>query len=105
MIIILAIFAFSIIYLFTIIGMTGSKGKVKGGFIGAIWGIIFMTFLYGAIFLDARVDDEAWNNGVCPSCGQEWVFKSGSAIRGAHGHEYYYSCDDCHNTIRIHSMR
>lgn len=59
MIIILAIFAFYIIYLFTIIGMTGSKDKVKGG----------------------------------------------SVTRGAHGHEYYYSCDNCHNTIRIYSMR
>lgn len=103
--IILGLFVFSLIYFFTIVGMTNSKNKAKGGFIGAIGGILFVTLLFGAIFLDNKIDNEVWNNGVCPSCGEKWIFKSATATRGAHTYDYYYSCDNCHDVIRIHSMR
>lgn len=97
--------AFSIIYLFAVAGASGSNGKINGASLGVIGGIIFVTLIYGAIFLDHHIDNNVWNNGYCPNCGKAWIFKGGSTGYGAQGHEYYYSCDDCRSTIIVHSMR
>lgn len=97
--------AFSIICLFAVTGASGSSGKIKGVSLGVVEGIIFVTLIYGAIFLDRRIDNNVWNNGYCPNCEKAWIFKGGSTGYGAQGHEYYYSCDDCHSTIIVHSMR
>lgn len=104
-IILAALVAFSIIYLFAVAGASSSRSKIRGGSFGIIGGVIFITLIYGAIFLDHSIDNKLWNNGYCPTCGEAWVFRGGSAGYGAQGHEYYYSCDNCHSTIRIHSMR
>ena len=55
----------------------------------------------GLFWMEYKNDEQSWNGGLCP-CGEEWRLvnvehtKNGSDF-------YYYTCDECNNTIRTHS--
>lgn len=73
-------------------------------FIVALAATLVLSCAFGALTISrVNTDKKAWNNGVCPSCGQVWEFKGGSQYRGSH--TYYYSCDNCHINIEQHTLR
>ncbi len=89
-----------IISTFMIIGANNSNNKVKGSIIGGITGILLLLFFYGLASCSVQADNKIWNNGLCPSCGQHWEFKSATSSKG-----YIYSCDNCHTNIQLHFLK
>lgn len=58
--------------------------------------------MVGAIYLDHRADEKAWNNGYCTICGNEIKFTNAS--RTPRGTVYYYwYCENCGHTLELTS--
>ena len=55
----------------------------------------------GLMWMEHKGDTQSWNNGICP-CGEEWRLVSVDHLKNG-GDLYYYTCDNCHRTIRTHS--
>lgn len=59
-------------------------------------------FLFGgASYLDHKEAYEVWNGGHCEICNGEWRL---SGVTGRNSKTYYWSCEDCGNTI-VNSVR
>lgn len=61
----------------------------------------FGTGVAGLLCLERKSDEHLWNGGNC-TCGEEWRLVSVDHIKNG-GDLYYYTCDECNNTIRTHS--
>ena len=97
---------FGILVPIVVIGLGLSLHNVSNKFecfIVALATTLVLSCAFGALTAkQAITDKKAWNNGVCPSCGQVWEFKGGSQYRGSRS--YYYSCDNCHINIEQHIL-
>lgn len=54
----------------------------------------------GGMTLDTKNDDEQYNGGYCTECGYPYRF-AGAENHKASGSEYYWTCDNCGNTISV----
>ena len=61
----------------------------------------FGTGFAGLLHLEHKNDEQLWNDGNC-TCGKEWRLVSVDHVKNG-GDLYYYTCDECNNTIRTHS--
>lgn len=83
--------------MFLICGAT-TKSKIGG----AIFSIVIWLMFSAAVFSEAKYDDEMWNNGICSTCGSDYIFNGASHYRTSDN--YYYTCKDCGHTIEINSF-
>ena len=69
---------------------------------GAIFSVVIWLMLSGALYSEAKYDDEMWNNGICSACSGDYIFNGATKYRTSH--HYYYTCEDCGHTIEINSF-
>ena len=50
---------------------------------------------------EAYSDKTAWNGGHCAECGGSYELSGVSHVRNG-GDLFYYSCEECGDTIRTH---
>ena len=55
----------------------------------------------GLSLAEAYADETAWNGGHCTECGNGYELSGVSHIRNG-GDLFYYSCEECGDTIRTH---
>lgn len=55
----------------------------------------------GLFWLGHKFDEQSWNGGLCP-CGEKWRLVNVEHKKNG-GDLYYYTCDECNNTIRTNS--
>ena len=55
----------------------------------------------GLSLAEAYADETAWNGGHCAECGNGYELSGVSHIRNG-GDLFYYSCEECGDTIRTH---
>ena len=92
--ILFAILILAIIAVASLIGLMRKEDGIKA-FLGAFIGtIIFFTVVISIGYLDFKQKSKDWNQGVCPECGEKWIFKSSD------GGTEYWSCDNCQIVIR-----
>ena len=67
----------------------------------AIIGIALIILIISALIVDHeyQIQENEWNNGRCPKCGQEWRFEQ--AISHYNDTTYLYVCDNCLNTVEL----
>ena len=82
--------------------MENIKSKVKKWIVGIITAALVSGAIIAACVTDRNIDMEQWNNGVCPQCGELWVFKGAS--RNKNSTYYYYSCDKDQIVIKLNSL-
>lgn len=78
-----------------------NDSKIKGWIYAFIVSCLFGLILGGGMYIEEASDIDQWNEGVCPVCGEQWVFKNADHRRNG-GDIYYYSCDNDQIIIRIH---
>lgn len=97
-----------LVAVFTVIGIIGgiaANNDIGLGVIsGVIFGVVFATIVFVCLVITVKTDKEAWNNGVCPTCGQTWEFKCATQGYG-NNHTYYYECNNCHLVIEQHTLK
>lgn len=87
-----------------ICGIVADNDFGRGVISGVIFGVVFATIAFVCLIITVKTDKEAWDNGVCPTCGQAWEFKC--ATQGINNYRtYYYECDNCHSVIEQHILR
>lgn len=64
---------------------------------GALICLLLWAMLSGGIYLDAKIDSDAWNGGYC-DCGGRWELKGVSESRNGFTTKYY-ACDECRHEI------
>lgn len=79
-----------------------SKPIVKW-IVGTILAVAIGCSISGLFVLQNKNDTEAWNNGYCTECGNPYKFTSAVHHKNSDD-EYYYTCDNCGNTIVVHSL-
>jgi hypothetical protein len=85
--------------LFGIIGGIAANCDIRlGVFAGIVFGVVVATIVFILLFISVKVDENTWNNGVCPTCGQAWEFKCVTQGAG-NNHSYYYECKNCKTII------
>ena len=70
--------------------------------VGILVAVAFGFFLTGAMWMEAKMDADVYNNGICSVCEGDYRFSGGSEYRSSH--TYYYSCEDCGHTIETNSL-
>lgn len=93
---------------FSIVGIIGgiaANSDIGLGVIsGIIFGVVFATIVFVCLVITVKADKEAWNNGVCPTCGQAWEFKCVTQGYG-NNRTYYYKCGNWKTVIEQHILR
>ena len=64
---------------------------------------ITMALALGGCMLEAKIDADAWNNGIC-RCGGEFEFTNATHVKNG-GNYYYYHCNDCGTVIETHTTQ
>ena len=67
-----------------------------------IFGVI-IALAVGVCALEAKMDADIWNNGIC-QCGGEYEFSNATLVKNG-GNYYYYYCDDCGNVIETNTAQ
>lgn len=67
-----------------------------------VFGVIIALGV-GVCALEAKMDADAWSNGIC-RCGGEFEFTN-AAHRKNGGNYYYYHCDNCGAVIETHTTQ
>ncbi len=70
--------------------------------VGILVALAFGFFLTGVMWGEAKMDADAYNNGICSLCEGNYDFRGGSEYRSSH--TYYYTCEDCGHTIETNSL-
>lgn len=68
----------------------------------AVFGVA-IALAIGGCALEAKMDADAWGNGVC-RCGGEFEFANATHVKNG-GNYYYYYCDDCGAVIETHTAQ
>lgn len=92
--ILFAILILAIIGVASLIGSTRREDGIGAYLKAFIVTIIFFAVVISIGYLDFKQKFKDWNQGVCPECGEKWIFKSRD--RGTE----YWSCDNCQLVIR-----
>lgn len=64
---------------------------------------IAITLGLGICSLEAKMDADTWNNGIC-RCGGEFEFTNAVHVKNG-GNYYYYHCDNCGSVIETHTVQ
>lgn len=92
--ILLAILILAIIAVASLIGIMRREDGIEAFLKAFIGTIIFFAVVISIGYLDFKQKFKDWNQGVCPECGEKWIFKSSD--RGTE----YWACDNCQIVIR-----
>lgn len=85
-------------------GIVSSNNARVGVLSGVIFGVVFATIAFFCLVITAKGDNNTWNNGICPTCGQAWEFKC--ATRSYYNIKtFYYECENCKTVIEQHMLR
>ena len=71
-----------------------------------VWLIVAIGFgfiLTCAIFTDAKIEAEKWNNGICVECNGKYKFSGATHYRTSE--YYYYTCENCDYTIELNTLQ
>lgn len=85
-------------------GIAADNNFGRGVLSGFFFGVVFATIIFICLITTVKADKEAWNDGVCPTCGQAWEFKFATQGYG-NNHTYYYECDNCHLVIEQYTLK
>lgn len=72
--------------------MDYKPSNYNGTFLGILIVLIIIVFL-----VQSCVSSNAYNNGICPRCGGNYVFKE--TVGHRYSTNYIYVCDKCGNLI------
>lgn len=96
-----------LVAVFTVIGIIGGiaadNNFGRGVLSGIFFGVVFATIVFICLITTVKADKKAWNDGVCPTCGQTWEFKCVAGYKNYR--TYYYECDNCHSVIELHTLK
>ena len=64
--------------------------------------IIMLIAIFGANF-QYKQDEKNYNQGICTLCDGYYIFSGTAHIKNS-GDLYYYTCDKCNHTIKVHHI-
>ena len=60
-----------------------------------------ICLVIGLSLAEAYADETVWNGWCCAECGNRYELSGVSHVRNG-GDLFYYSCEECGDTIRTH---
>lgn len=78
--------------------------KVRRVILTILVGVLVGFIAVGAMCLDSKIENDTWNNGVCPTCEVKWDFVNGSKA-WRQDTTYFYECPNCNKIIEQNYLR